>query len=49
MGPAPLTSRVRALAEGGVVAMPLQLMFWGAHWASSQARFGIHWRINAKG
>ena len=45
----PGTSRERALSEGGVVAMPLQPMFWGAHWASFQDRFGIHWMINAKG
>jgi PhnB protein len=38
-----------ALSEGGTVVMPLQRMFWGAHWASFQDRFGVHWMINAKG
>ncbi len=31
------------------IEMPLQLMFWGAYWASLQDRFGIHWTINVKG
>jgi uncharacterized glyoxalase superfamily protein PhnB len=35
-----------ALAEGGVVEMPLQLMFWGAWYASFSDRFGINWMVN---
>ncbi len=38
-----------ALSPGATIEMPLQLMFWGAYWASFQDRFGVHWMINAKG
>lgn len=35
-----------ALADGGVVDMPLQDMFWGAYFGSLTDRFGIHWMVN---
>ncbi len=34
------------LSEGGVVEMPLQLMFWGAWYGSFSDRFGINWMVN---
>lgn len=34
------------LSEGGVVGMPLQDMFWGAHFASFTDRYGINWVVN---
>ena len=35
-----------ALSEGGKVEMPLQEMFWGAHYGSLVDRFGIQWMVN---
>ncbi len=35
-----------ALSDGGTVKMPLQQMFWGAHFGSLTDRFGIHWMFN---
>lgn len=35
-----------ALAEGGVVEMPLQDMFWGGYFGSLTDRFGIRWMFN---
>lgn len=35
-----------ALADGGVVEMPLQDMFWGAYFGSLTDRFGIRWMFN---
>ncbi len=34
------------LSEGGVVEMPFQPMFWGAHFGSFKDRHGINWMIN---
>jgi PhnB protein len=35
-----------ALGENGKVTMPLQDMFWGAHFGMVTDRFGIHWMFN---
>lgn len=35
-----------ALAEGGTVEMPLQVMFWGDYFGSLVDRFGTHWMFN---
>lgn len=35
-----------ALAEGGVVEMPLQEMFWGDYFGSLVDRFGVRWMFN---
>ncbi|WP_269531882.1 VOC family protein [Chitinimonas sp. BJYL2] len=35
-----------ALAEGGVVEMPLQDMFWGAYFGSLTDKFGLRWMFN---
>lgn len=35
-----------ALADGGVVEMPLQDMFWGAYFGSLTDQFGIRWMFN---
>lgn len=35
-----------ALAEGGVVSMELQDMFWGAYYGSCTDKFGILWMFN---
>jgi len=35
-----------ALAEGGVVSMPLQDMFWGDYYGSLTDRFGVQWMFN---
>jgi PhnB protein len=35
-----------ALAEGGKVEMPLQVMFWGAYYGSLADRFGVQWMFN---
>lgn len=34
------------LAEGGVVEMPLQDMFWGDYFGSLTDQFGIKWMVN---
>lgn len=35
-----------ALAAGGKIEMPLQVMFWGAYFGSLTDRFGIQWMFN---
>lgn len=35
-----------ALSPGGKVGMPLQQMFWGAHFGSLTDQFGIQWMFN---
>ena len=35
-----------ALSEGGKVEMPLQEMFWGAHFGSLTDKFGMKWMVN---
>lgn len=35
-----------ALAAGGKVDMPLQVMFWGDYFGSLTDRFGIQWMFN---
>jgi PhnB protein len=34
------------LSEGGKIAMPLRMMFWGAYFGSFSDKFGINWMIN---
>lgn len=36
----------QALAEGGAVEMPLQVMFWGDYFGSLVDRFGTRWMFN---
>lgn len=41
------TERIfKELSEGGEVTMPLQKMFWGAHFASFKDKYGINWMLN---
>ncbi|MEP6534172.1 MAG: VOC family protein [Bryobacteraceae bacterium] len=35
-----------AIAEGGKVTMPLQDVFWGAHFGMLTDRFGVNWMFN---
>ena len=35
-----------ALSEGGVVEMPLQVMFWGDYFGSLTDAFGVKWMFN---
>jgi PhnB protein len=35
-----------ALAEGGVVEMPLQEMFWGDYYGILRDKFGVQWMFN---
>ncbi|HEY4799194.1 MAG TPA: VOC family protein [Bacteroidia bacterium] len=35
-----------ALSAGGKIHMPLQQMFWGAHFGSFSDKFGVQWMIN---
>ena len=35
-----------ALAEGGKVDMPLQVMFWGDYYGALTDRFGVQWMFN---
>jgi PhnB protein len=35
-----------ALAEGGTISQPLQVMFWGAYYGSLTDKFGINWMFN---
>ena len=37
------------LSAGGVVTMPLQVMFWGAYYGSCTDKFGVHWMFNCTG
>ncbi|MFA6050063.1 MAG: VOC family protein [Candidatus Paceibacterota bacterium] len=36
----------KALAEGGVVEMALQEMFWGDYFGSCSDKFGVQWMFN---
>ncbi len=35
-----------ALSEGGVIEMPLQVMFWGDYFGSITDKFGVKWMFN---
>lgn len=35
-----------ALADGGNVTMPIQDTFWGARFAMTKDKFGVHWMFN---
>lgn len=35
-----------ALSVGGVVEMPMQVMFWGAYYGSLKDKFGVQWMVN---
>ncbi len=35
-----------ALAVGGTVVMPIEKMFWGAHFGMLTDKFGIQWMVN---
>ena len=35
-----------ALAEGGNITMPIQDTFWGARFAMTKDKFGVHWMFN---
>lgn len=35
-----------SLSEGGVVDMPLQVMFWGDYYGACTDKFGIKWMFN---
>ena len=35
-----------ALAEGGTVTMPIQDTLWGARFAMTKDKFGVHWMFN---
>ncbi len=35
-----------AMAEGGHVTMPIQDTFWGARFAMTKDKFGVHWMFN---
>lgn len=35
-----------ALAEGGSITMPIQDTFWGARFAMTKDKFGVHWMFN---
>lgn len=37
-----------ALAEGGVVQMPMQPQFWARSWGMLTDRFGIVWMVNGE-
>ncbi len=37
-----------ALADGGKVEMPLQVMFWGDYFGSLTDRFGVQWMFNCQ-
>jgi PhnB protein len=39
-------SLFNALADGGVVEMPLQEMFWGDYFGSLTDKFGVRWMFN---
>ena len=42
------TELFNALSLGGKVGMPLQKMFWGAHFGSCTDKFGIQWMFNCE-
>lgn len=35
-----------AVAEGGNITMPIQDTFWGARFAMTTDKFGVHWMFN---
>ncbi|RYY48578.1 MAG: VOC family protein [Chitinophagaceae bacterium] len=35
-----------ALSEGGHITMPIQDTFWGARFAMTKDKFGVHWMFN---
>ena len=35
-----------ALAAGGQITMPIQDTFWGARFAMTKDKFGVHWMFN---
>lgn len=35
-----------AMSEGGNVTMPIQDTFWGARFAMTKDKFGVHWMFN---
>ena len=35
-----------AIAEGGNITMPIQDTFWGARFAMTTDKFGVHWMFN---
>lgn len=35
-----------ALAEGGMIKMPMEETFWGALFGMCTDRFGVHWMVN---
>ena len=35
-----------ALSEGGKITMPIQDTFWGARFAMTNDKFGVHWMFN---
>jgi PhnB protein len=37
-----------ALADGGTVAQPLMVMFWGGYFGTLTDRFGIRWMMNCQ-
>jgi PhnB protein len=41
-----MTQKFSALAEGGVVAVPLQDTFWGAKFGMLTDAFGVRWMFN---
>jgi PhnB protein len=47
--PAAATQAFGALAEGGVVTLPLQQTFWAHRFGVLVDRFGIPWSINCAG
>ena len=36
----------QALAQGGIVTMDLQDMFWGSYYGSCIDKFGVQWMVN---
>lgn len=43
-----VTRIYNALAEGGVIQMPLNKTFWGAYFGQFTDKFGIHWMVNCE-
>jgi len=40
------TKLFNGLAEGGIVGMPMEKMFWGAYFGQLTDKFGIQWMVN---
>jgi PhnB protein len=38
----------KALSDGGIVVMPLDVMFWGARFGMLKDKFGVCWMFNAE-